>query len=269
MPSHVTADIRNVLLTGHGGSGETRLAAPMLFATGAVNRKGSVADGSSFSDFEKEEKEHKHSIYPSVLHVDYQGKRINIIDTPGSPDLIGQAIACLSAVETVVVVINAVSGIEVVTPRMMEAARERNLPRAIVINKIDSPDIDLEKLVNQIRETFGSECLPINLPSGGGKAVGEGLLNNSGEADFDTVRRCHAAMLDQIVEMDENLMEKYLGGEEPDYNALHAPFERAMDEAHVVPILFCDAKTGVGVKELLDTIVKHFPRPLECNLRPL
>jgi elongation factor G len=268
MPSHSTADIRNVLLTGHGGSGKTTLADAMLFAAGAVTRKGSVTDGSSFSDFEKEEKEHKHSIYPSVMHLDHLGKRINLIDTPGSPDLIGQAIACLAAVETVIVVINAVSGIEVVTRRMMDAAKERNLPRAIIINKIDMPDIDLEKLVNQIRDTFGPECLPINLPSGKGKAVVECLLNNSGEADFDTVRRCHAAMLDQIVEMDENLMEKYLGGEEPDYNALHAPFERAMDEGHVIPVCFADAKAGVGVPELLDTIVKHYPSPLEGNLRP-
>src|ERR1044072_7550794 len=136
MPSHVTADIRNVLLTGHGGSGETRLAAPMLFATGAVNRKGSVPEGSSFSDFEKEEKEHKHSIYPSVLHMDFQGKRINIIDSPGAPDPIGQPIASLPAVETVVVVINAQNGIEVIARRMMEAAKEGNLPRAIIINKI-------------------------------------------------------------------------------------------------------------------------------------
>ncbi|HEV8605324.1 MAG TPA: elongation factor G [Tepidisphaeraceae bacterium] len=268
MPSHATADIRNVLLTGHGGSGKTTLADAMLFATNTVNRRGSVVDGSSFSDFEKEEKEHKHSIYPSLLHMDHLGKRINLIDTPGSPDLIGQAIACLPAVETVVVVINAVSGIEVVTRRMMDAARERNLPRAIIINKIDTPDIDLEKLVAQIRDTFGLECLPINLPAGNGKAVVECLLNNAGEADFDTVRRCHAAMLDQIVEMDENLMEKYLGGEEPDYNALHAPFEKAMDEGHVIPICFADAKTGVGVPELLDTIIKHYPSPIEGNLRP-
>src|SRR5205085_11315080 len=114
----------------------------------------------------------------------------------------------------------------------------------------------------------GSECLPINLPSEKGKAVVECLLNSDGASDFDTVKRCHAAMLDQIVEMDENVMEKYLGGEEPDYTALHAPFEKAMDEAHVVPILFADAKTGVGIKELLDAIAMHFPSPIEGNPRP-
>jgi elongation factor G len=266
MPSYTTADIRNVLLAGQGGAGKTTLADALLHASGTVNRKASVADKSSFSDFEKEEKEHGHSIYSSVLHADHQGKRINLIDTPGSPDLMGQAIACLPAVETVAVVINAQNGIEVVTRRIMEAARERNLCRAIIINKMDMPEVDLEGLVEQIRETFGNECLPINLPTRGGKAVVECLLNSDGEADFDTVKRCHAAILDQIVEMDENLMEKYLGGEEPDYQALHAPFEKAMDEGHVVPILFADAKNNVGVKELLDAIVMHFPSPLEGNM---
>jgi elongation factor G len=265
MATYSTADIRNVMLAGHGGSGKTSLADALLFASGTVNRKASVADGSSFSDFEKEEKEHKHSIYASILHADHQGKRINLIDTPGSPDLLGQAIAGLPAVETVAVLINAQSGIEVVTRRIMEAAREANKCRAIIVNKIDMPEVDLEGLVEQIREAFGSECLPINLPANNGKGVVECLLNTDGTSDFDTVKRCHAAILDQIVEMDENLMEKYLGGEEPDYTALHAPFEQAMDEGHVIPILFTDVKNGVGLKELLDAIVMHFPSPIEAN----
>ncbi|MBC8105895.1 MAG: elongation factor G [Anaerolineae bacterium] len=268
MPAYTTGDIRNVLIAGHGGSGKTTLVDAMLFAAGAVNRKGSPTDGTSFSDYEKEEKEHKHSIYSAVVHLDHLGKRINIIDVPGSPDLLGMALACLPAVETVAVVINAQSGVEVVTRRIMEAAKDRNLPRAIIINKIDMPDVDLEGLVKNIQETFGPECLPINLPSGKGKAIVECLLNSAGESDFDSVKRCHAAILDQIVEMDENLMEKYLGGDEPDYNALHPAFEKAMDEAHVIPILFADAKVGVGIPELLDSIAKHFPSPEEGNLRP-
>ncbi len=268
MAAYTTGDIRNVLLAGHGGSGKSTLADAMLFASGTVTRKGSSHDGSSVSDYEKEEKEHGFSIFSTILHADHLGKRINLIDTPGSPDLIGQAIACLAAVETLAVVVNAAAGVEVVTRRMMEMAKELNLPRAIIVNKIDSPDVNLQALVASLKEMFGPECLPINLPSGKGKAVVECLLNTGGESDFDSVRRSHAAILDQIVEMDENLMEKYLGGEEPNYEALHAPFERAMDEGHVIPVLFTDAKTGVGVPELLDAIAKHFPSPEEGNPEP-
>ncbi len=110
--------------------------------------------------------------------------------------------------------------------------------------------------------------MPINLPGGGGKKVVECLLDTSGESDFDSVKRAHAAILDQIVELDENLMEKYLGGEEPNYEALHAPFERAMDEGHLIPVLFTDAKNGAGVSELLDAIARHFPSPEEGNPLP-
>jgi elongation factor G len=266
--SLATVDIRNVLIVGHGSSGKTTLADAILFASGAVNRKASVPEGSSFSDFEKEEKEHGHSIYASLLHCDYEGRRINLIDSPGSPDLIGQAIACLPAAETVACVINAQNGIEVVTRRLMDAARERDIPRAIIINKIDLPELDLRALVLRIQEAFGHECLPINLPAQNGKAVVECLLNNSGESDIGSVKDAHTAILDQIVELDEGLMEKYLGGEEPNYDLLHAPFEKAMDQGHVVPILFTDAKNGVGIKELLTAIARHFPSPLEGNPMP-
>jgi elongation factor G len=266
---YTTADIRNILLCGHSGSGKTTLADALLFAAGAVTHKGSVTNGSSIADFEKEEREHKHSIYAKVLHANHLGKRLNLIDAPGAPDLIGAGLACLPAVETVLVVIDALAGLGVVTRRMMEAARARELPTAIVINKIEGVSApQLQSLLARIRETFGSECLPINLPTGSGKAVVECLLNNSGESDFSSVAAAHTAILEQIVELDEGLMEKYLGGQEPDYTALHEPFERAMDQAHVVPICFADGRSGVGVAELLDAIARHFPSPVEGNPQP-
>ena len=262
MPSYATADIRNIVLAGHGGSGKTTLADAMLFVTGTVNRKGSVPEGSSFSDFEKEEKEHQHSIYSSLLHVNHQGKRINIVDTPGSPDLIGQAIACLPAVETMVLAINAQSGMEVVTRRMNEAAKTANLPRAILVNKIDMPEVDLEAIVEAIQASLGSQCLPLNLPVNGGKGVIDCLENKSGKTDFSSVEDARSALMDQVVEMDEVLMEKYLGGEEPDTESLHGAFVKAMAEGHLVPICFADAKADVGVKEFLDIVVKYFPSPV-------
>jgi len=275
MPTYTTADIRNVLLAGHAASGKTTLVDAMLLASGTVNRKASVADGTSFSDFEKEEKEHRQSIYASILHADHAGKRINLIDTPGSPDLVGAAIACLPAVETVAVVISVTTGVEVVARRMMETAANLNLPRAIIVNRIDQASTEdhsaaIRNLIAQIQENFGRECLPVNLPTSGHTKVIECLLNKEGNSDINgnSIEQAHSAILDQIVEMDENLMETYLGGEEPNYEALHAPFERAMDEAHIVPILFTDAKNGVGIAELLDFIARWFPSPEEGNLRP-
>jgi len=265
MPSYTTADIRNILLAGHGGSGKTTLADAMLFITGTVSRKGSVPEGSSFSDFEKEEKEHQHSIYASFLHVNHNAKRINIIDAPGSPDLIGQPITCLPAADTVILVVNAQSGLEVVTRRMNDAAKAANTARAIVINKIDMPDVDLEDIVSRIQDSFGPQCLPLNLPTNAGKATIDCLANKSGNSDFGSVEDAHSALMDQIVEMDEALMEKYLGGEEPDPASLHDAFVKAMNEGHLVPICFTDAKMDVGVKDLLDIIANYFPSPLNAN----
>src|SRR5688572_23926910 len=158
----------------------------------------------------------------------------------------------MPAVETVAVDINAQNDIEVVSRRMMEAAKDANLPRAIIINKCDMPEVKLAALVEQLRETFGSECLPVNLPAGGAKSVVDCVLAKDGASDIGEVAEHHSRILDQIVEIDENLMEKCLGGEEPNYEALHDPFEKAMDEGHLIPILFTDAKTGLGVRELLD-----------------
>jgi elongation factor G len=269
MPAYTTSDIRNILLAGHKSGGKTSLTEAMLLAAGAIDVKGDVTKGTSVTDFEKDEKAHGHSIYSAVTHFDHLGKRINLIDTPGSPELIGATLACMPAVETVAVVINAPSGVEVITRKIMEAAREKNLPRVIIINKIDLvTPAALETLVAQIQETFGHECLPVNLPTGKGRAVVECLLNKSGESDILSVAAAHQAILDQVVEVDDALMEKYLGGEEPNYAALHDPFEKCLDEAHVVPILFTDAKDGIGVPELLDFVARWFPSPIEGNKRP-
>jgi len=274
MPSYTTADIRNVALVGHGGCGKTSLAEALLYQSGAIHHLGQVEDGSTTADFTDEEKHHGHSLFNAILHADYQGKHINLIDTPGYPDFVGQALCALPAVETVAVVISAATGIESVTRRMMERAKKRNLCRMIIINKIDHENIDLNKLVTEIKEVFGNECLPINLPAQGGQAVVDCFYNATGDSDLGSTGQAHTAIVDQVVEVDEQLMEVYLEQGQVNPEQLHEPFEKAMRQGHLVPIFFTcarkhdDHQVSVGVKELLDTLVKLAPSPLEGNPRP-
>jgi elongation factor G len=274
MPKYTTEDIRNIALFGHGGAGKTMLAEALLHEAGAIGHIGDIDKGSTVSDFTDEEKEHKHSLYCTPLHFDFQGKHINLLDTPGYPDFIGHAMLALPAVETAVVVINAAAGIEPVTRRIMERAGERKLCRMIIINRIDAENIDLPGLVEQIREQFGTNCLPINLPADGATKVIDCFANAEGDSDFGPVADAHTNIVDQVVEVDEQLMELYLEQGEVSPDQLHEPFEIALREGHLVPICFTSARhhedhgRQVGVKELLDVFVKLAPNPKEGNPRP-
>jgi len=267
-----TTDIRNIALVGHSYSGKTTLTEALMFKAGVIGAMG--RGGDTLSDFTDEEREHGHSLFNAVLHCDYGGRHINLIDTPGSPDFIGQTISALPAVETAAVVISAQAGIESLTRRMMHRAKERNLCRMIVINKIDAEGADLPALVEAIRETFGKQCLPVNLPAKGGKAVVDCFFTPSGESDFGSVEAAHTALVDQVVEVDEKLMAVYLEQGDVKPEQLHDPFERALREGHLVPIVFTAAHphdapdNPVGIEALLDVLVKLAPNPNEGNPRP-
>jgi elongation factor G len=268
MAKFATEAIRTIALVGHGASGKTTLVESLLAKSGAIAAAGSVERGTTVCDFDPMEKSHKHSIQSSVVHLESAGRRIHMLDTPGTPDLIGGAIGALAAVETAGIVINAQNGIEVITRRMMQWAADRQLCRMIVINKIDAENVNLPALVEQIRETFGKECLPINLPAAGASRVVDCFFNPSGESDFSSVESAHQALIDQVVEVDEDLMAIYLDKGEVSPEQLHAPFEEALREGHLIPILFVSARTGAGVAELLDVIVKLAPNPAEGNPPP-
>jgi len=263
-----TDSIRAAALVGHAGSGKTLLTEMLLHRAGAIAVAGTVERGSTVSDFDALEKQHQHSMYTTPVCFDQSGVRIHLIDTPGYPDFLGHSISALQAVDTVVVVINAQSGVELTTERMMEWAKRRDLCRMIVINKIDAPDIDLPGLLARIQETFGKECLPVNLPAASGSKVVDCFFTPSGESDFSSVAEAHNALIDQVVEVDEDLMAVYLEKGEVAPEELHAPFEKALREGHLVPICFTSAKSGTGVGELLDIFVKLLPNPLEGNPRP-
>jgi elongation factor G len=265
MPKFSPEMIRTVALVGHGGAGKTTLAEALLQRAGAIASAGSVERGTTVCDFEALEKTYQHSLNASVVHLNAGDCRVHVVDTPGLPDFVGRAIGALPAVETAAIVVNAQNGIEMITSRMMQWAAKRNLCRMIIVNRIDAENVDLPGLVTQIQATFGKECLPINLPADGAKRVVDCFFNPSGESDFSSVADAHQALIDQVVEVDEELMSKYLEQGEVSPSELHAPFEQALREGHLVPICFASARNGAGVSELLDVFVKLMPNPTEGN----
>ncbi len=260
-----TAAIRTVALVGPAAAGKTSLAESLLHRAGVIGALGSLERGTTVSDFDPLERRMQHSLNTSILHLDHAGTRVHLIDTPGAPDFVGQSLPALEAVETAVVVINAATGIEPMAQRMMDYAASRHLDRLIVVNKIDSADIDLAGLLQQIQTTFGKECLPLNLPDAGGSRVVDCFYNREGHSDFGSVDAAHRALVEQVVEVDAAFVERYLNDGDVDASELHAPLEQALREGHLIPVCFTSTRSGAGVAELLDVIVKLLPNPTESN----
>jgi elongation factor G len=268
--AHTTSGIRNIALVGAAGAGKTLLAESLLLQAGAVRAKGSLARGSTISDFDSQEKALQHSLEPAILTFDRDSTRIHLLDTPGYPDFLGRTFAVLEAVEAVVVVVSAGSGPDAITQRLMDFARDRGLCRLIVVNKIDSRDAKAADVLAQLRETFGAECLPLNLPAEGGQSVVDCFFQPHGAAaDFSSVETAHTHLIDQVIELDEQLMAVYLEqGEEISPEQLHDPFEQALREGHLVPVCFASAETGAGIAELLRIFTRLLPSPAEGNPPP-
>jgi elongation factor G len=268
MPSYRTKDIRNIALVGHSGSGKTTLAEALLVKSGVKGEAGTVERGSTTMDHDPLERTFQHSLDSAIASLDYQGMHLNLIDTAGIPDFRGPTLASLTAVETTAIVVNAHSGIELATRRLMRRAKQRRLCRMIIINRIDVDDVNLTQVVKDLRDEFGPECLPINLPAENLATVRDCFFHTEGETDIFSLSEAHEAIIDQVVEVNEELMEKYLEGEELSREELHSAFDQALREGHLVPICFTSALTGAGIDELLDFFNRLAPSPREGNPPP-
>ena len=273
--SYSTPSIRNVALAGHPAAGKTTLFEALLQAGGTLQTAGTIERGNTVSDFDPMERERGHSLDAAIASIDHKAAsgetiHVNLIDTPGYPDFRGPALSALAAVETVLVVVDADQGVEYGTRRMMEHAKARTLCRAVVVNKIDHDGADPQRVLDELREAFGNECLPINLPANGGKAVIDCFGNSTGDSDLGAVADWHQKIIDQVVEINESVMEHYLdlGEDGLSGQELHDAFEQCLREGHLVPVVFCSARSGTGVRELLDVAKRLFPHPGEANPPP-
>jgi elongation factor G len=270
---HLVENVRDIALVGHRAAGKTSLADALLYEAHAVDRLGSVDDGTSVADTDEEEHKHHFSIDTHVLHADADGKHLNILDAPGSPDFIGAALEALSAVETAVVVVSAVNGIEVNTRRMFNEATNKGLSRAVVINKLDAEKtVPFDELVDAIQATFGKNCVLFNVPDAVGPAFKEVIclldppaaMPKTCPVDAPSARQ---QLIDAVVESDEALMEKYLTEGSVTVAELEADITRALDAGTLVPIFCTSAKKDKGVKELLDALGKYGLSPTFARKR--
>jgi len=260
-----TDNIRNVVLLGHAGAGKTSIAEAMLFKAGVTKRLGSVDEKTSICDYYEEERERGHSISSAVVYLDYEGRHINVIDTPGYPDFIGPSIMAIPAAEFAMIVVSASSGIETNTRKLYSLAEQVGKPRFVVVNKLDAEDIDLQALVRSIQETFGPQCRCVNLPTRDGQAVVD-CLSPTGSGGVQTVMdlaKAHTDLVERIVEADDAMMDSYLAGEQIPAEKLAAGFVKAVASGMLVPIVFTSARRLVGIQELLDLIIRLAPSPAD------
>jgi elongation factor G len=279
MPNYGPDNIRNTVLLSHGGAGKTSLAEAILFNAGAISRLGKVDDGTTTSDYDPDEIKRKISINLSLLPVEWRDNKINVIDAPGYTDFVGDIRAGMRVSEGAVIVVCAASGVEVGTELVWGYCEAAKLPRLIFINKMDRENADFTKVVGEIQAKFGGRCLPLQLSigthtgfegvidllamkayTGTGSQAKEGEIPAALKAQADTYRE---KLVEAIAEIDDALIEKYLGGEEISPEELSTTLRRAVIEGRIVPVLAGSALQNVGVNRLMDAICDYLPLPKE------
>jgi elongation factor G len=277
MEQHTLDNIRNLVLLGHSGAGKTSLSEAMLFAAGAINRLGKVDDGTSTSDYDPAEAKRRISINLSVLPLQWKGTKINLLDAPGYSDFVAEIKAGLRVSESAIVVVSATAGVEVGTELAWEYSEEAKLPHLLFVNKMDRENADFSQVVKQIQTKFGNKCLPVQLPIGAhttfqgiidlltkksytGNPAKEGEVPATLKGEVDSLRE---KVVEAIAELDDKLLEKYLGGEEPSLEELNKGLRQAILSGCIVPILAGSGTQNVGTNLLLDTISTYLPSPKE------
>ncbi len=277
MKVYKTEQIRNLALVGHSGSGKTNLTESMLFQSGVTKKIGSVASKNTVSDFTKEEMDRGSSIGTSIIPIEWRNYKINIIDTPGYMDFIGEAYSALRASEAALMVIDATAGIQVGTERMWKYTEKIGLPRIIFVNKIDGENVNFRKLMEDLKVAFGKKVIPFSVPIGmGDDFVGvtdvifqKGFKYVNGEPketelDHDQVKateRMYEEIAEVVAESDLDLMEKYFNGEKFTREDLLRGVKSALLSGDAVPLLVGSAEKGIGIDILLNTCINYMPAP--------
>jgi elongation factor G len=282
MKVYDAATIRNVAIVGHTGSGKTQLASAILFDAGMINRFGKVDDGTTVTDFDEEEIARKHTLSASLAHVEWNKQKINLIDTPGMGNFLSDATAALRVADAALVVVDAVSGVMVQTEKVWAAAEELELPRMVVVNRLDRERASLDRSLQSLRGAFGRAIIPVELPIGEEKSFRgvvdlvsrkafifqndesgtftEGAIPGDMAAGVDAARE---ALIEMVAEADEKLMEKFFEAGTLTDEDLGTGLRAATAAGKVFPLLCTSATVNIGVHPLLDAILAYLPSPAD------
>lgn len=270
--------IRNVALVGHQGSGKTMLAEAMLFASGAIKRMGSIVEGNTVSDYHPSEHERQMSVFASLLHAEWKGHKINIIDTPGYPDFVSEVITALKVADTAIYVMNAVEGVQVGTELAWTYGEMTQKPSMFVINHLDKAEADFRALIAQLKERFGHGATVVQIPGGTGSrtiidvllmqeiyfpANGEPEFRDISDAFRDEAEQLHNALVEDIAENDEALMERYFDQGTLSEDEMRQGLHEAMLRRQLFPIFVASATENIGVSRLMSFIDNVLPSPAE------
>ena len=278
MKVYETSQIRNVVLMGHGGAGKTTLAEAMAFYTKAINRMGKISDGTTISDYDKEEIKRQFSINSSVVPIEYNGLKINILDAPGYFDFVGQMEEAMSVADAAIIVVDCKAGVEVGTMKAWDICERRKIPRCFFVTGMDDPNARYLKVVTQLKKLYGAKIAPFHLPiredeklvgyvnvvkMGGRKYTGNGNYDvcdipESINEQLDVTREM---IMEAVAETDEDLMEKYFSGEEFTNEEISTALRTSVINCDIVPVQIGSGINANGVSSLLQTCEKYFPAP--------
>lgn len=264
MASVDASKVRNVGLLGHGGAGKTMLIEHILFKAGKTSRIGKIADGNTAGDYLDEEKERQQTIALKLMHVEWQGSRIHLVDHPGYVDFIGEVAASAPLLDGLVIVVDATTGVQVGTDNAYKYAEKYQTPRAFFVNKLDREHADFDEVVSQLQKTYGMQCVPLVIPVGQSSEL-KGVVNIlSGEnAEIaEEIAEMKAAMVDVVAESDDQLLETYLETGELSPEQFNQGLQNGITAGRIVPIIAGSVEKDLGIEELLDIIARSFPSPL-------
>jgi elongation factor G len=282
MKEYQSSDIRNIAIVGHGSSGKTMLSEAMLACGGTINRLGSIANGNTVSDYNKDEHEHQISIHASLLHTERQGKKFNIIDTPGYSDFISESLGALRVADLALIVIHANHGVEVGTQQVWEYATNYGIPKILVINALDKEHSNFEQMLQQVKESFGSRVFPMTLPVNPGPGFNQLLdvLQNklitcptdrsgkykespASEELEEKVKKLHEELIEYVAESDDSLLEKFFDQGILSEEEMRAGIHAAIQNQSFIPLFSTAGELNAGVARLMDFIAEYGSSPLD------